>query len=516
MRVTCSARTRGASRTRPTRPVSARKAAALIPLFLVFTSFWAAPVQAEPPDQLRLGMMQEPPLLDPTANAAAAIDEVVYANVFEGLTRFGPNGQIRPGLASSWEVSEDGKTYLFHLRADVTFHDGSAFDAEDAVFSLERARSDDSINPHKAVFAGIEKLEAADPLTLIVRLKASDGGFPAKMACGEAVMVAPETADNNATDPVGTGPFQFAHWERGDHLTLTAFPGYWDTKPALQGVTFRFLPDAEAAAAELTAGTLDAVPNFPMPEMVPVLIADGRLKALVGATEGETLLAMNNRQPPLDNPKVREAIARAIDRRNLIDQAMFGYGTPIGTHFPPYNPDYVDLTDRSSYDPDKSRALLAEAGVKDLTLRLALPPPAYARRGGRVIASELDAVGIHTTITEVDWPQWLTSVFKGHDYDLTVINHSDPLDIGIYARPDYYFQYGRSEFAALMDQLEDTPEPATRRSLLRKAQEMLAEDHVNAYLFQLAKIGVADARLQGLWENAPIPANDLSAVTWTP
>lgn len=467
------------------------------------------------PDAITLGMVLEPPNLDPTAGAAAAIDEVVYANVFEGLTRFGPDGAIKPGLAERWDVSDDGTVYTFHLRQGVRFHDGSAFDAEDVRFTLDRARAEDSANAQKALFAGIASVEAVDPATVRVTLSAPDGAFPFKMAWGDAVIVAPETAADLATRPVGTGPFSFGQWVQGDRVTLQAFADYWGEKPALQNATFRFIPDPTAAFAAMMAGDVDAFPNFPAPETLPQLEADPRFKVIVGSTEGETILAMNNRKAPLDDARVRQAISHAINRQEVIDGAMFGYGTPIGTHFAPHNPDYQDLTGLSAHDPDKARALLAEAGVADLTLRLALPPPTYARRGGEIIAAQLAAVGIKTQITNLEWAQWLEQVFKGKDFDLTIISHTEPADIDIYAREDYYFGYARPEFVTLMGELGRTADPAERSGLLKSAQEMIAQDYVNGYLFQLAKTGVADARIEGLWENAPTQANDLTQVRWT-
>lgn len=467
------------------------------------------------PDAITLGMVLEPPNLDPTAGAAAAIDEVVYANVFEGLTRFGPDGAIKPGLAERWDVSDDGTVYTFHLRQGVRFHDGSGFDAEDVRFTLDRARAEDSANAQKALFAGIASVEVVDPATVRVTLSAPDGAFPFKMAWGDAVIVAPETAADLATRPVGTGPFSFGEWVQGDRVTLQAFDGYWGEKPALQNATFRFIPDPTAAFAAIMAGDVDAFPNFPAPETLPQLEAEPRFKVIVGSTEGETILAMNNRKAPLDDVRVRQAISHAINRQEVIDGAMFGYGTPIGTHFAPHNPDYQDLTGLSAHDPDKARALLAEAGVADLTLRLALPPPTYARRGGEIIAAQLAAVGIKTQITNLEWAQWLEQVFKGKDFDLTIISHTEPADIDIYAREDYYFGYARPEFVTLMGELGRTADPAERSALLKSAQDMIAQDYVNGYLFQLAKTGVADARIEGLWENAPTQANDLTQVRWT-
>lgn len=481
---------------------------------VVLACLVASPAIAAP-DQITLGMVLEPPMLDPTSGAAAATDEVVYANVFEGLTRIAPDGSVRPGLAASWDVQDSGKTYVFHLRPGVTFHDGSVFDAQDVIFSLDRARAPDSTNAQKSLFQGIADVQASDPLTVRITLNAPDGGFPFKMAWGDAVMVDQANIADIATHPVGTGPFKFGEWRQGDRIRLDAWDGYWGDKPALKSATFRFIPDPTAAFAAMMAGDLDAFPIYPAPETLPQLQADPRFKVLIGTTEGEVILAMNHKNPALSDKRVRQAIAHAINRQELIDGAMFGYGTPIGTHFAPHNPDYVDLTEKSKFDPESAKALLAQAGTENLTLRLALPPPPYARRGGEIIAAQLAAVGIETRITNMEWAQWLEQVFTNGDFDLTVISHVEPMDIGIYARPDYYFHYSNPSFDAVMASLDAATDPAQRSALLKQAQEIIADDYANAYLFQMAKTGVAKAQIQGLWENAPMPANDLSQVRWS-
>ena len=477
----------------------------------VFSAGAALAQQAD----ISIGMVLEPPNLDPTAGAAAAIDEVVYANVFEGLTRFGPDGSVTPGLAESWQISEDGTIYTFTLRGGVTFHDGTTLTAEDVVFTLDRARAEGSTNAQPAIFANITSVEAVDDLTVRVTLDGPDGAFLFDMAWGDAVIVAPESADTNATTPIGTGPFRFANWAQGDRVDLVRYDAYWGTPAALEAATFRFISDPNAAFAAMMAGDVDAFPNFPAPETLAQFEADPRFSVIVGSTEGETILAMNNAQAPLDDVRIRQAIAHAINRQDIIDGAMFGYGTPIGTHFAPHHPDYVDLTGLSAHDPDAARALLAEAAPDGLTLRLALPPPAYARRGGEIIAAQLRAVGIETEITNLEWAQWLEQVFRGRDFDLTIVSHTEPMDINIYARPDYYFQYARPEFVALNDALATTSDPAARSALMVQMQEMIAGDYVNGYLFQLAKTGVANAAIQGLWANSPTQANDLTGVSWT-
>ncbi len=471
--------------------------------------------QAQQTD-LTIALQLEPPHLDPTSAAAGAIDSVLYTNVFEGLTKFTETGAVVPGLAREWAISDDGLTYTFHLVEGATFHDGTDFDAEDVVFSLDRARAEDSTNAQKQLFAGIDSVEAVDPATVKVTLSQPDGNLLFNLAWGDAVIVAPESIDDIKARPVGTGPFRFEDWRQGDSITLVRNDDYWGDAPALTQATFKFISDPTAAFAAMMAQDIDAFAGFPAPENLPQFEADPRFKVLRGSTEGETILAMNNAVAPFDDVRVREAVAHAIDRQAVIDGAMFGLGTPIGTHFAPHNPDYEDLTALSDFDPEKSKALLAEAGLADgFSTTLKLPPPSYARRGGEIIAAQLREVGIETEITNLEWAQWLEQVFNGKDFGLTIVSHTEPFDIGIYARPDYYFQYGKPEFVALMDKLTATSEPEARTELLHQAQEMIARDYVNGYLFQLAFPTIADARLEGIWTNAPTQATDLTEVRWT-
>ncbi|MEQ3629985.1 MULTISPECIES: ABC transporter substrate-binding protein [Sulfitobacter] len=466
-------------------------------------------------DDITVAMQLEPPHLDPTSAAAGAIDSVLYTNVFEGLTRFMGDGSVVPGLAESWEISEDGLTYTFKLREGVTFHDGTTMDAEDVKFTLDRINAEDSANAQKTLYAAISEVNVIDPQTVEVKLSEPNGNMLFNLAWGDAVIVAPETVEAIKQTPIGTGAFKFENWNQGDKITLTRNDDYWGEAPALASATFKFISDPTAAFASVMAEDVDVFTGFPAPENIPQFEADPRFQVLIGSTEGETILSINNKREPFDNVKVREAVAHAIDRQAIIDGAMFGYGTPIGTHFAPHNPDYVDLTEMSSYDPEKSKALLAEAGFPDgFETTLHLPPPSYARRGGEIIAAQLAEVGIKAQITNVEWAQWLETVFKGKDFGLSIVSHTEPMDINIYANPDYYFQYDNAEFQSLITEFNKTAEPAARTEMLAKAQRMIAEDYVNGYLFQLAFPTIAKAGVEGLWVNAPTQATDLTGVSW--
>lgn len=465
---------------------------------------------------LTLGMQLEPPNLNPTGGAAAAIDEIVYANLFEGLTRYTSDGSVVASLAKSWTISSDGLTYTFNLNTNVLFHDGSKMDAIDVKFSLDRARSESSTNAQKVLFKGIKNIEIITPHRLKITLEAANGSFITNLAWGDAVIVAEESISSAETIPIGTGPYKFLKWVKGDRVELVKNNSYWGEKIHLDKVIFKFISDPTAAFAAIMAGDIDVFPVFPAPENLTQFESDERFKVMVGSTEGETILSTNNKKPPFDNIKMRKALAHAINRQEIIDGAMFGYGTPIGTHFAPHNPNYLDLTSKSNYDPELSMKLMKEARYDgSLEISLKLPPPSYARRGGEIVASQLRKVGFNVKISNLEWAQWLEQVFKGKDYNLTIVSHTEPGDINIYARSDYYFQYDSPKFQKLMSKLNLASEPSKRRTILHQAQTLISTEYVNGFLFQLAKTGVANSKVLGLWTNSPTQANDLTSVKWS-
>ncbi|MBN9511611.1 MAG: ABC transporter substrate-binding protein [Alphaproteobacteria bacterium] len=470
---------------------------------------------AQAKDTLTVGMVLEPPHLDPTAGAASAIREVTYGNIYEGLTRIDHRGEVRPALAESWSISPDGLTYKFRLIGGVKFHDGTPFDCSIVKFSYERAVAPDSVNAQKQLFEPIESTTCPDPLTAVVKLKRPTSLFLFDMAWGDAVMISPKSAATNKTNPVGTGPFRFKQWIKGDRVEMVRNPDYWGAQPKLKAVTFKFIADPAAATAAVLAGDIDAFPLFPAPEAIDQFKSDPRFAVHIGTTEGKTILALNNARKPFDDIRVRRALAYAIDRKALIDAAQSGYGKPIGSHYVPTDPGYVDLTGVYPYDPAKAKALLAEAGIKPGTeITIMLPPPSYARRGGEVIAAMLDQVGIKAKLVPIEWAQWLDQVFMRSDFDATIISHTEARDLDIYARDKYYFNYHSPQYKALYQKFVEAIDPKTQLDLIGQLQKKLADDEPNVFLFALAKVGVANAKLRGLWDNDPLPANVVAGVSW--
>ncbi len=457
----------------------------------------------------------EPPGLDPTANTAAAIDRVVYSNIYEGLIKVNENGEYVPGLAESWEVSGNGLTYTFHLRKGVTFHNGEPFNAEVAAWNLKRAMSEESVNPHPEYFRGIEKIETPDAGTLVLTLKEVDALLIPHLAEGDATMLPMEGYGEAKSKPVGTGPFQFSKWVRGDRVEMVKNPDYWNPElPYLDQVTFKFIGDPSAQVAALKAGDIDVIGYVAAPESAMALEKDPRFKVYAGSTTGEVIMSTNNKAEPFDDKLVRQAMAHAIDRQTVVDLVMFGYGTPIGSHWSPATPYYKDLTGKFPHDPQKARDLLAEAGYPD-GFEAVIKLPAiysYSKRAGEVIADMLGEVGIDLDIEIVEWGQWIERIFKKKDYQLTMIGHVEPWDIGIYANPDYYFQYDSEEFRQAYDKALVAPSEEAKAKWFGRCQEIIAEDAVNGFLFSAPSLPVMKAEVMDWWENYPAVALDCTRV----
>lgn len=467
-------------------------------------------------DAIVLAMALEPsPGLDPTGGAASSIAEVTLYNIYETLTKINADGNVTPLLAESWEVSPDLKTYTFKLRKGVKFHNGEPFNAQAVKFSFDRAAGEKSTNKDKRTFAALST-QVVDDHTVVILTKEIDPDFPFLLGQATAIIVEPKSADTNATKPVGTGPYRLENWVKGSSITLAKWDGYRNAAQVkLKKATFRFIPDPAAQVAALLAGDVDAFPRV-TPRSVEQFKGNPKFQVVVSGSRAKTILAINNKKKPLDDVRVRRAIAAAIDRKAVIQGAGDGYGAPIGSHYVPGAFGYVDTTGINPYNPEKAKALLKEAGVTTpLELTLTLPPPPYARQGGEVIASQLAKVGINVKTQNVEWAQWLSNTYGGaHNYDLTIVSHVEPFDLGNFAKPDYYWNYQSPKFNELYDKIKTAQRPADRAKLLGDAQRLLAEDSVHAFLYQPQWVTVANKNLKGLWKDMPVFVNDLAALSW--
>ena len=486
-------------------------------VFALLLGFANSAALAQPrKDTAVLGMTLEPPGLDPTAGAASAIAEITLFNIFETLTRINPDGRVTPLLADSWTASSDLRSWTFKLRPGLRFSNGEPLNAATVKFAFERAGASGSANKDRATFANIERIETPDAATVVLQLRNGNPDLLFQLGQATAVIVEPRSAATNASQPVGSGPYRLENWARGASITLLRRDDWRAAKEVkLRRVSFRFIAEPAAQVAALLSGDVDAFPRVSAARGLRQFEGNRKFQVLTGGSRAKTILAINHKRKPLDDVRVRRAIAAAIDRKAVIEGGADGFGVPIGSYYVPGAPGYVDTTDLNPHDVARARALLHQAGVKTpLELVMKLPPAPYARQGGEVVAAMLAKVGITAKIENVEWAQWLSGVYGQKAYDLTLISHVEPLDFGNFARPNYYWGYESAEFNALWAKIQATPRQDERNRLMADAQRLVARDVVSVYLYQPTWLTVANARLKGLWKDMPILANDLAALSW--
>ena len=478
------------------------------------------PVLAQPAPTggtLTVQTTAEPPGLDLTATPASATATVVFYNVQEALVKVDEEGKLVPWLAERWQASTDALTWTFVLRKGVRFHNGRPFTAEDVKFVLDRAQNPETKHPHAKNYEDIASVQVRDEQTVVITLKKVNAMFLYNLARQGSVVYPREAVEQQKSQPVGTGPFVLARWERGDRIVLKRNPDYWAKGlPRLEQVTFRFIPDPNTALAALRAGDIDVLGFGLGPESVDAVRQEPNLKVIVGETTSDVILALNNSKKPYADPRVRRALTQAINKDEVVKGAMFGLGRVLGTNIDPLNPYFVDMSKAVPYDPARAKALLAEAGYPsgfDAVLKVA-PQYPYTVRTGEVIAQQLAKVGVRVRLEQVEWGQWLDRVYKQADYDMTIIGHAEAWDAENYANPKYYFRYDSPRFQEVYRQSESTVDDRKRRELYAELQKIMVEEAPVVWLYVYPRLVAAKKGVQGIWKDLPTPSMDLSEVSW--
>jgi peptide/nickel transport system substrate-binding protein len=473
---------------------------------------------------LIVAVPDEPPSLDPTVNASAAIDQILQQNVYEGLVQVTPAGAIEPALADSFEISPDGRTYTFFLRKGVVFHDGSPFTADDVVATFLRDMAPGNAHPHPEYYTYVEKIEASDSYTVIFRMSQVDTSFLSLLALGDSVILPEEYPETLALHPIGTGPFRFLGWTMGESLRLERFSDYYlPYEGLIETVVFRFIPDSATAYAALLAGDVDLLAKVPA-ELAIGVADDQRFVTIAGPQNLVQMMAINKERIPFSDLRVRQAMAHAVDRIAIIDGTMFGYGIPLGSHMTPASPYYVDLTGLYPHDLAVARRLLADAGYPDgFTATLTLPQNYEIHvRTGEILTDQLAQIGINLRIDVIEWGQWLSRVYGQADYDLTVIGHVGKLDPAAMLSDygpgceGYYYRrgYRNATLDTLLEEGRRTVDETRRWEIYAQAQEIIARDVVNLFIQDPYQIFIARQGVQGL-ETYPIYLIDLTHLFWS-
>lgn len=481
--------------------------------FLLVTTIGV--VQAQAKGELRLGITLEPPVLDPTINASTSIQKITYQNIFEGLTQIDESNQVQPSLAKEWRVDKSGLIYTFTIRKGVFFHDQSELTATIVKASLEKIIADKSRNPIKNKFLNIEDINVINTHVIRIKLKNTDGHFLYNLGLGSAIIAHPRSWDNNASHPVGTGPYRFVKWKEGDHIALIANHHYWGTLGTIQDIKIIFTQTRSQVVSYLADGLLDGYSSMTEVGFLDSLFSirqDYVLKT--GNTNGEIILAMNHANKMLASKEIRQAITKAINKKVIADTPNFMTGAEIGSHYSPDDYAYLDISKAYPFNVSDAKLLVAKSGIDIQPLVLMAPPPTYSQYISLHVQQMLEEIGIAVRIEKVSWQEWLVRVYKDKDYDLTVVAHTEPNDLDIYARDDYYFNYNNRDYRDIIAQLNATHEKKERAILLKKAQQKLSDDAVNVFLFMLPKVGIWHKELQGYWINDPIPSMIFSQMYW--
>lgn len=431
-----------------------------------------------------------PDTLDPQATSGTLTFQYIKS-AYDTLLEPDENGNLVSALAESWEISTEENTLTFHLRPGVTFHNGDPLTAADVKATFERILAPDSISPHKPEFKFVKAIRVLDDLTVQFAFEKVYAPLMATLASGWSAILpkqAIESGHDFSTHPLGTGPFMFREWMRDDHLTYTRFPQYWQPgKPYLDEIELKVVVDATVQLQGLLVGEFDLIHSLEM-HNVPKVEGEAATKLFTHPTALALVIAMNHDRPPLDTLLVRQAISHAVDRQALLDIAYTG-GTIIGSFLDAGSPYYADYSGMYPYDPAKARELLEEAGYAqgfDLTLRL---PQNYTPHvnAGNMVQNMLKQIGIEAKIELVDWAAWLSNVYRGRDFDLTIIGHTGRLDpngrLDGFGDPEQnYINYENQRVAQLISEAALTTDPQQRKNMYAEVQRLMAEDAMMVFI----------------------------------
>lgn len=404
---------------------SSMKKRVLGALLALSTSLFAHQAVSAEGGTLYFGLSGEPPSLETIINAGTSARTVRLA-MHRGLFNYGPDGQLSSELADSYEVSPDALTYTFHLR-DAVFHDGSAVTATDVKASIERIIAADSKAANRVELGVIASIETPDAKTVVITLSKPFIPLVHYLALPESVIIPAawieaNKADPNAVPTIGAGPFKFVNWERGREIEVEKFDGYYKQGiPHLDAIHYVFYGDENTRVSALQSGDVDMIDYVPWKDAAS-LEANADLQ--LACTTGPFMaLQFNTQSEPFSKPEVRQAISYAIDRQAVIDTAFNGRGTPLnGVAIPEGYMGYSqDKADFFSYDPEKAKALLAEAGYPDgFEVRLlSTAQYGFHQNTAIVVQADLAKVGITVNLDLPDWAGRMAKAGTG-DYDFMV------------------------------------------------------------------------------------------------
>ena len=469
----------------------------------------------QPGGVLNVGMQTDPVGLDPhTTNATATRN--MLENVYDTLVMFDSSLQIVPGLAESWEASEDGLTWTFELRPGVTFHNGDPLKASDVAFSINRIKDPGVASPRSGDFAVVESVTAQGDETVVITLSEPFSPLLSKLAQSLNVIVseAVTTANNGDLNGavVGTGPFKFVEYLPQTRLVLEKNENFWgedaagNPLPYLDGITFQFYPEPAARTTAVQTSNADWIEYVPAAD-VAVLEADPNVEVVGGLSANFRSLYLNVTRPPFDNPLVRQALAYAIDEGAVVDLALFGVGgvAATGTTIPAGNYYAVESSPYVGRDVERARELLEEAGYGDgFDFDLYVTSTYdFLRTPAEIIQANLADIGVTANIVAEDWSIYLPTVQEG-DFDATILGESgqsDPddflFDVFHTGGGGNFGEFTSPELDALLEEGRRASSQEERERIYEEAQALVLEEAPHIFLFHSAQYEALQSYVRG-------------------
>ncbi|WP_300756717.1 ABC transporter substrate-binding protein [uncultured Oscillibacter sp.] len=478
----------------------------------------AAQPAADHPNEITVGIAQDlDESLDPHKAVAAGTKEVMF-NVFEGLMKPTPEGDLIPAVAEKYEISDDQLTYTFTIRDGIKFHNGDPVTAEDVGESLARCKNGGDGIFEVEAFSNIQHMETADSRSISITLGEPDSEFLSYLTAA----VLPAGYDGQDTAPVGTGPFKFVSRAAQDNIVLERFDDYWGEKAYLDKVTYKIIENADSILMSLQSGAVDLFAHLTSTQVAQLgdefNIEEGTMN-LVQA------MYLNNAVAPFDDVRVRQALCYAIDRQQILDLAFDGYGSLIGSSMYPAFGKYFDdsLTNYYTYDVEKAKALLADAGYPDGFAMTITVPSNYQPHldTAQVIVEQLKQVGITAEILPVTWESWLNDTYMGRQFQATVVGVDAStmtaralLERFTSTAGNNFINYNNAEYDAIFQAAIAAADDAAQTAAYKQAEANLTENAANVYIQDLADLVAIRKGLTGV-RFYPIYVLDLSGIRYT-
>jgi len=467
-----------------------RLLSAIIAVALCAITWTPVPAHAS---ELVIGRKVSTTAMDPGFLREAA---TIVDNIFDTLVMRDKNMKLVPGLAVSWS-SIDDTTWEFKLRKGVKFQDGEDFNADAVKFTIDRVLDPAAKAPTISYIRTIDSVQVVDPYTVRIKTKGPDPLLPTRMSRYPTYIVPPAYIkevgkDEFARKPIGTGPYKMVDFVPDQHVILEANPDYWRGKPSIDRVVWRPIPDATARITALITGEVQLIEGVPVD--LAKLIKQSNEVDLVRVPNGglTVYLGLKGHTAPLDNLKVRQALNMAIDRKSIVENILKGYATAKGTQVGPYDFGYLDVP-VPEYNPDKAKALLAEAGYPNgFSIKMQVTRRYISgAEVGQAIAQEFSAIGVKADLEVPDWSVYIQQVPAGKQAPIYMLGWGSTqtldADAAIYAifhSGEPYSTVHMPEIDKLLEQSRQTVDPQKREKILFEIQKLATEQVPVLTLYQ--------------------------------